>query len=151
MAEIVLKRSYRDIRVTTEGLAETARRELSVFRSSGVELSVAVVDRLMDVLTVVEDESNPWEFRVLCPLCGWLSKPLRASGGNPTYRGMFIGTVCRVLGRHVKSVHKIYETRTYTSGNLKFRFFLCSKCDHAATSLLEILAHYVSEHAEKEG
>ena len=149
--KLYLKRSHGVIELDTSVKAKKAIEELRIYYRLDPKYKdlPSVIDRLMDVLTIFEDENKPFNFRVFCPLCEWISNEMRESGGNPTIRGKFINTVCRVLGNHLKSKHGFYDSKRYSYMGQSITVFKCKRCDFEAVKLWDILAHYVSEHEVK--
>jgi len=139
------------VKISVQRLQKQALRELYLHYELSPEVREypSMVDRIMDVLTFFPDDNQPFLFRVFCPLCGWMSKLTTVAAPDfiTSMRGQYINTVCRILGIHLKRKHKIYNSHTrWLAPFVPMTFFKCVRCGYEASSLIEILSHYVHEH-----
>ena len=104
--------------------------------------SPSELDRVIGALCVYPDADNPFRFRVLCPICGWLSKETSAFT-----RIRWVRTVTSILGRHLKRKHGFYEViEKVGAGTHWEQVYRCKICGHMEARLWDILAHYLNNH-----
>ncbi|RLG40842.1 MAG: hypothetical protein DRO01_03500 [Thermoproteota archaeon] len=112
-------------------------------------------DRLYTLFEVAEDPRNPYSaVRIVCPLCGWVSKPLYFMGT----RFEWMNTVARVLGVHLHKKHDwkkhfeiIKSPRIYDGINVIAieQRYICRKCRFEAQNLLLSVLHYLTHEKEE--
>jgi hypothetical protein len=109
------------------------------------------LDRVYDLLTVYDRESNME--CVVCPICGWLSKPHEVKiSFEPTARMRYFAKIASILMRHIKAAHADLFERVRRGGRIygvtERALYQCRKCGAVEDGVIEIISHYVAEHME---
>jgi len=109
------------------------------------------LDRIYDVLTVYDRESNME--CVVCPICGWLSKPYQVKiSFEPTARMRYFARIASILMRHARVAHMNLFERVRKGGRIygvtERALYRCCECGAVEDGVIEIISHYVAEHME---
>ena len=111
------------------------------------------LDRMYAALTVAASyietgEVDDEDLRecVVCPLCGWVSKPFTW----PCDRLRYFSTIARILMSHIHRKHPELceriansEYHVWGADRAKYR---CKLCGAQENGVIEILAHYFDKH-----
>jgi hypothetical protein len=114
-----------------------------------LRLNPSELDRIYDALVVYDGELKVE--KVICPLCGWVSKPLSYKLTEDA-RVLRFGRIASTLMRHIMKSHEGLFERVWKGGRMfgmvTRAMYRCGECKAEDEGVVEILSHYLAQHRE---